>query len=57
MNVQQATRLGWAEGLLRLVLGPSDRDSISGDLLEEYRLVRRPERGALRANAWCLRTC
>jgi hypothetical protein len=27
----------WAEALLRLLLKPEDRDSVSGDLLEEYR--------------------
>ena len=42
----------WAEALLRSLLRPSDRESISGDLLEEYRAVRRPARGALRANVW-----
>ena len=30
----------------------ADRESISGDLLEEYREVRRPALGALRANTW-----
>ena len=42
----------WADDLLRLCLKPADRQSISGDLLEEYREVRRPTLGALRANAW-----
>ena len=27
----------WAESLLRLLLPPKDRESVSGDLLEEYR--------------------
>ena len=27
----------WAEALLRLILKPRDRESVSGDLLEEYR--------------------
>ena len=27
----------WAEALLRLILKPKDRESVSGDLLEEYR--------------------
>jgi hypothetical protein len=41
----------WAERLLRLLLKPEDRDSVSGDLLEEYRdsiglpLARRPIAG------------
>jgi hypothetical protein len=45
----------WAELLLLRLLRPRDRDSTSGDLLEEYRVAREPERGRLRANAWyCL---
>jgi hypothetical protein len=42
----------WAEALLRSLVRPSDRESISGDLLEEYRAARRPALGALRANVW-----
>jgi hypothetical protein len=42
----------WAETMLRSLLRPSDRESISGDLLEEYRAARYPALGALRANAW-----
>ena len=42
----------WAESTLKSLLRPSDRESISGDLLEEYREVRRPQLGAIRANAW-----
>ena len=42
----------WAEWLLRSLLRPGDREAISGDLLEEYREVRRPALGALRADAW-----
>jgi hypothetical protein len=38
--------------MLRSCLRPSDRESISGDLLEEYRAVRRPALGPLRANVW-----
>lgn len=45
----------WADALLRSLLRPSDRESISGDLLEEYRAVRRPALGALRANAWYIK--
>jgi hypothetical protein len=43
---------GWAEAILRCLLKPSDRDSTAGDLLEEYRAVRRPSLGAVRANVW-----
>jgi hypothetical protein len=42
----------WAEYVLRLVLKPRDRDTISGDLLEEYREVALPTLGPLRANVW-----
>jgi len=42
----------WAESLLRLFLKPEDRESVPGDLLEEYRLVVRPEGGRLRADVW-----
>lgn len=44
-----------ADALLRSLLRPADRESISGDLLEEYRAARRPLLGALRANIWYLR--
>ena len=44
-----------AEMVLQLSLKPSERESISGDLLEEYRAVRRPTLGALRANAWYIK--
>jgi hypothetical protein len=42
----------WAEALLRSLLRPADRESIPGDLIEEYRAVKRPTLGALRANIW-----
>ncbi len=42
----------WADALLRLSLRPSDRDSTSGDLLEEYREARHPSLGTVRANLW-----
>ena len=45
----------WAEALLRSLLRPSDRESISGDLLEEYRAARRPALGAFGANAWYMK--
>jgi hypothetical protein len=45
----------WVEAMLRSLLRPADRESISGDLLEEYRVVRRPALGALRANAWYIK--
>jgi hypothetical protein len=42
-----------AESLLRLLLAPENRDSVSGDLLEEYRESIVPSRGA-GANRWYL---
>jgi hypothetical protein len=44
----------WAESLLRLMLRPEDRDSISGDLLEEYRQSIVPALGA-GTNRWYVR--
>ncbi|HEY1308228.1 MAG TPA: hypothetical protein VGF24_31960 [Vicinamibacterales bacterium] len=38
--------------LLRAVLRPADIESIPGDLLEEYREVKRPSLGQLRADLW-----
>jgi hypothetical protein len=38
--------------LLRVVLKPGDFDSVSGDLLEEYRESIRPARGQRRADLW-----
>jgi hypothetical protein len=52
MTITERNPPRWAEALLRSLLRPSDRESISGDLLEEYREVRRPALGALRADAW-----
>jgi hypothetical protein len=45
----------WAETLLRILLPSRDRDSVTGDLLEEYREVVLPARGRLRAQLWYLR--
>lgn len=42
----------WADAILRSLLRPADRDSISGDLLEEYRVGQRPSFGRVRANLW-----
>jgi len=47
-----ATPPDWAEMLLRVVLKPDDFDSVSGDLLEEYRESIRPARGQRRADFW-----
>ena len=45
----------WAEALLRVFLRPADFDSVSGDLLEEYRDSIRPVRGKFAADAWYAR--
>jgi hypothetical protein len=45
----------WAESLLTHLLKPRDRESISGDLLEEYREERLPALGRARANLWYTR--
>lgn len=44
----------WAESLLRALLPPEDRDSVSGDLLEEYRESMVPALGD-KAQAWYVR--
>jgi hypothetical protein len=41
-----------AHALLRTFLRPSDFESIPGDLLEEYREVRRPSFGRFGADTW-----
>ena len=41
--------------LVRLLLPAESRDTVSGDLLEEYREGRLPAVGPLRAQAWYLR--
>jgi hypothetical protein len=47
-----ATPPGWAETLLCIVLRPGDFDSVSGDLLEEYRESIHPAYGRRRADLW-----
>jgi hypothetical protein len=44
-----------AERLLRCLLETRNRDTITGDLLEEYRENVLPARGAVRARVWYLR--
>jgi hypothetical protein len=44
----------WAESVLRLLLKPEDRESVSGDLLEEYREAIVPALGSA-ADGWYLR--
>ena len=45
----------WADGLLRALLPVADRESVSGDLLEEYRESIVPARGRAAADLWYLR--
>lgn len=42
----------WADVVLRILLAPQDRQSVSGDLLEEYRERIHPARGRRRADLW-----
>lgn len=44
----------WAEAILRLLLKPEDRESVSGDLLEEYRDTIVPALGSA-ADRWYVR--
>ena len=44
----------WLEGMLLHCLAARDRETISGDLLEEYREEQVPRFGSLRANFWYL---
>ncbi|HEY1947504.1 MAG TPA: hypothetical protein VGG97_10890 [Bryobacteraceae bacterium] len=45
----------WLERTLLLFLNARDRETISGDLLEEYREEQLPRLGSIRANYWYLR--
>ncbi len=45
----------WLEWLLLRFLPSRDRETISGDLLEEYREEQLPRAGPVRANLWYLR--
>ena len=45
----------WAESVLRALLPPRDRDTVTGDLLEEYVEVALPSRGSWRADVWYVR--
>ena len=56
MTIDRRTRRPprWAEALLRLLLRPEDRESVSGDLLEAYRDAILPARGKA-ADRWYVR--
>jgi hypothetical protein len=49
---EQANPPRLAQMLLHTALRPHDAETIAGDLLEEYRAVRRPSLGRLRADVW-----
>jgi hypothetical protein len=55
MTSLEPTPPRWADALLRSLSQRADRESIPGDLLEEYRAVRLPSVGAARANWWYVR--
>lgn len=44
----------WADAWLRLLLPARDRETVSGDLIEEYRENIRPKSSRLAADAWYL---
>lgn len=52
MMTTNATPPYWAEIALRAFLSERDFESVSGDLLEEYRENIYEDRGRLRANVW-----
>lgn len=45
----------WAEALLHVLLPPDEAETVSGDLIEEYRETVYPSRGRSRANLWFVR--
>ncbi|HTP32400.1 MAG TPA: permease prefix domain 2-containing transporter [Candidatus Acidoferrales bacterium] len=45
----------WLQRALVFLLAPRDRETVAGDLLEEYREEQAPRLGTLRANLWYLR--
>ena len=53
--IAEANPPTWAEDVLRLLLKPEDRDSVSGDLLEEYRETLHAGRGRVAADRWYVR--
>ena len=52
MDPQSMTPPRWAEAWLRASLPVRDRETVSGDLLEEYRATIRPSRSQLAADIW-----
>jgi hypothetical protein len=54
MTTRGARPPRWAEWMIRALLKPRDRETVTGDLLEEYREVILPARGCARALLWYL---
>src|SRR5579863_5737580 len=54
-GMTQKSPPGWLEWILTRCLSERDRETISGDLLEEYLEDRLPRLGFMRANLWYLR--
>lgn len=52
---QEANPPRWAERSLDLLLKPADRETVSGDLLEEYRDAKVPALGRRRGDVWYVR--
>jgi hypothetical protein len=55
MSALTPTPPRWAENLLECLLASRDRETIAGDLREQYAESITPQRGRLRANLWYLR--
>lgn len=53
--MKSITPPAWMERLLQLFLSPRDRDTVPGDLYEEFRLTKVSELGRFRARLWYLR--
>lgn len=53
--MREAKAPRWAEAVLQIVLPACDRESVLGDLLEEYREEVLATRGQVRAQLWYLR--
>jgi hypothetical protein len=53
--MNSATPPRWAEIVLKILLAPQDRLTVSGDLLEEYRERIHPAKGQRAADLWYVR--
>jgi hypothetical protein len=52
--MNQSKPPAWAEEVLRILLAAKDRETVRGDLLEQYREDIEPMRGRRKANRWYL---